>query len=224
MFKIFIVEDDVKIRSIISNNIQKWGYDVKNCIDYSDIINEFIAYSPHLLILDINLPNFDGFYWCNKIREFSKVPILFVSSRSSNLDIVYALNMGGDDFITKPFSLEVLMVKINALIRRSYSYTNVETNVIEHNGVILNLQENTVLFQNNKIELTKNEFKILYILMKNSGNIIDRDKIMRGLWEDEHFIDDNTLTVNINRLRHKLDELGLEEFIKTKKGQGYIIL
>lgn len=223
MYKIMIVEDDTKICEIISENIRKWGYEPETILDFNNVLNEFIEYKPDLVLLDINLPAFDGFYWCNKIREISKVPIIFISSRNTNMDVIMSINMGGDDFITKPLSIEVLMAKINALLRRTYSYINTNTNVIEYNGVVLNLNESSVIYDEQKLELTKNEFKILSILMKNSKSVVSRDKLMRELWKDESFIDDNTLTVNINRLRKKLTELGLEEFIKTKKGQGYIL-
>jgi len=218
-----IVEDDVKIREIISESIIKWGYDVKKVNNFTDVLNDFINFKPHLVLLDINLPAFDGFHWCNKIREISKVPIIFISSRNTNMDIIMSVNMGGDDFIGKPLSIEVLMAKVNALLRRTYSYMDNEVNVIEYNGVVLNLKDNKVVFNEEKIELTRNEFKILELLMKNNGSVVSRDKIMRNLWEDESFIDDNTLTVNINRLRKKLTDIELENFIKTKKGQGYII-
>jgi DNA-binding response OmpR family regulator len=223
MFKIFVVEDDKKICNIILENLLKWGYEGAAVEDFNNIFNEFTKCAPHLVLMDINLPFYDGFFWCNKIRQVSKVPIIFVSSRNSNMDIIMAVNMGGDDFITKPFSLEVLMAKINALLRRTYSYMESDTNAIEYGGVFLNLNDDTLLFGDNKIELTKNEFKILSLLMKNNGIIISRDRIMRALWEDESFVDDNTLTVNINRLRKKLNEIDLEDFIETKKNQGYII-
>lgn len=223
MFKVLIIEDDPKIREIILENIQKWGYEGSYVEDFTQTLNTFIEFKPHIVLLDINLPCFDGFYWCNKIRELSKVPIIFVSSRNTNMDIIMAMNMGGDDFIQKPFSLDVLMAKIQAIIRRTYSYTSVESDVIEYNGAILNLKDSNLMFNEEKVELTKNEFKILYILMKNNGKVVSRDKIMRSLWEDESFVDDNTLTVNINRLRKKLSDIGLDDFISTKKGQGYII-
>lgn len=217
-----IVEDDMKISEIISENIRKWGYESEIVLDFNNVLNEFIDYKPDLVLLDINLPAFDGFYWCNKIREISKVPIIFISSRNTNMDVIMSINMGGDDYITKPLSIEILMAKINALLRRTYSYINTDTNVIEYNGVVLNLNESTVSFNEKRLELTKNEFKILSILMKNSQSVVSRDKLMRELWKDESFIDDNTLTVNINRLRKKLTDIGLDGFIKTKKGQGYI--
>ncbi|WP_125152156.1 response regulator transcription factor [Clostridium rectalis] len=223
MFKIMIVEDDFKIREIILENIKKWGYDGMYIEDFNKTFDSFVKYQPHLVLMDVNLPSFDGFYWCNKIREVSKVPIIFISSRNTNMDIIMSVNMGGDDFIQKPFSLDVLMAKVNALLRRTYSYSNVDSNIIQHKGVVLNLKDNNLIYKDIKIELTKNEYKIVYILMKNNGSIVSRDKIMRSLWEDESFVDDNTLTVNINRLRKKLDDVNLKNFIKTKKGQGYII-
>lgn len=223
MHKILIIEDEEKIRNIMASSIEKWGFSVNALSRFDNIINEFIEYEPHLIIMDINLPNFDGFYWCNKIRELSKVPIIFVSSRNTNMDIIMAMNMGGDDFIQKPFSLDVLTAKITAILRRTYSYTNTESTIIEYKDVILNLKDNTVLYLDNKAELTKNEFKILYILMKNNGKIIDRDEIIKNLWDDESFVDDNTLTVNINRLRKKLENIDLFDYIQTKKGKGYIV-
>ncbi|WP_152623312.1 response regulator transcription factor [Aneurinibacillus migulanus] len=222
--KILIVEDDKTIRDVLRENIEKWGFEGFCEEDFSDVFATFVQYNPDLVLLDINLPFYDGFYWCNKIREVSKVPIVFISSRDTRMDIVMAMNMGGDDFIQKPFYIDVVMAKINAILRRTYSYTNTESNVIEHDGIVLNLQEGNFLCGEEKVELTKNEFKILYILMKSSGNIVSRDKIMRNLWEDESFVDDNTLTVNIARLRKKLKDAGKDDFIKTKKGQGYIIV
>lgn len=223
MFKILIIEDDAKIKDIILENIQKWGYEGMVIADFGRIMESFAEYQPHLVLLDINLPAFDGFYWCGKIRAVSKVPIIFISSRNSNMDIIMAVNMGGDDFVQKPFSLEVLLAKVNAMLRRTYSYVDVEVSVVEYNGVVLNLKDSTVMHQQHKLELTKNEFRILYMLMKNSGKVVSREEIMRMLWEDESFVDDNTLTVNINRLRKSLEDMGLEDFIATKRGQGYII-
>ncbi|MBU3133873.1 response regulator transcription factor [Clostridium gasigenes] len=224
MFKIMIVEDDIRIKEILLENIMRWGFDGKAIENFNEVFIEFSKYSPHLVLMDINLPFFDGFYWCYKIREISKVPIIFVSSRNNNMDVIMAINMGGDDFIQKPFSLEILMAKINALIRRTYSYADAETNVIEYKNIVINMKDNSVAFKDKRAELSRNEFSILYLLMKNNGNLISRDKIMRSLWEDESFVDDNTLTVNINRLRKKLENIELEHLIKTKKGQGYIIL
>jgi len=223
LFKIMIIEDDPKMREIVLENINKWGFEGFALTEFTAVLSEFIKFEPHLLLLDINLPAYDGFYWCNKIREVSRVPIIFISARNSNMDIIMAMNMGGDDYLQKPFSLEVLMAKINALLRRTYSYKEVEASALEHNGVILNVKDTLLQYNDQKVELTKNEYRIAYILIKKAGQIVSRDEIMNRLWEDESFVDDNTLTVNINRLRHKLKDIGLNDFIQTRKGQGYII-
>lgn len=224
MFKIMIVEDDIKIRNIILENLKKWKFEGICVLEFDNTFNEFIKHEPQLVLMDINLPSFDGFYWCSKIREISKVPIIFISSRDSNMDVIMAINTGGDDFVQKPFSLDVLMAKINALLRRTYAYSNACSEIIESKGAILNLGDSSIVFDGNKIELTKNELKIIHTLMKENGRVVSREKIMRLLWQDESFVDDNTLTVNINRLRKKLAEAGLDDFIQTKKGQGYIVL
>ncbi len=221
--KIMIIEDEVTIREMVAETLTKWGFEVVSLTEFEQIVPIFIKENPHLLLLDINLPMFDGFHWCNKIREISKVPIIFLSSRNSPMDMIMAMNMGGDDFVQKPFHTDVLLAKIHALLRRAYAYLNTSSSVIEHNGIVLNLNGWEVFCGDKKLDLTKNEFTILHILLKNQGTIIRREKIMRSLWEDESFVDDNTLTVNITRLRKKLDELGKEQFITTKKGQGYII-
>lgn len=224
MYKIMIVEDDEVIRESLAEIIKRWNYDVVIPDDFSDILGVLSKEQPHLILLDINLPQFDGFYWCTKIREVSKVPIVFISSRNSSMDIIMAINMGGDDFLQKPFSIDVAMAKINGIIRRTYSYSNVKTDILEYKGVVLNLANNFVIYNDKKIELTKNEFKILHSLMSENGKIVSRDKLMRYLWEDESFVDDAALTVNINRLRNKLANIGLDNFVITKKGQGYMIL
>ncbi|OOZ82058.1 DNA-binding response regulator [Bacillus cereus] len=221
--KVLLVEDEPTIRETVADELEKWGFKVWTSTNFEHILNDFLAQSPQLVLLDINLPYFDGFYWCRKIREVSKVPIIFLSSRDNPMDMVMAMNMGGDDFMQKPFYTDVLVAKIQALMRRTYSYTQTETNVVEYEGVVLNLQSGEVTYHNQLLELTKNEFKILQILMQNIGSIVSRDNIMRKLWENESFVDDNTLTVNVARVRKKLAELGKEEFIHTKKGQGYII-
>lgn len=223
MYKIMVVEDEDKIRDILKTSIEKWGFQVYCAEDFGEVFQEFSRIKPQLVIMDINLPEYDGFHWCSKIREISKVPVLFLSSRSTNMDIVMAVNMGGDDYLTKPFSMEVLMAKINALLRRAYSYTETFTDTLNYMGVVLSLKDNMVYYKEEKLELTKNEFKILYVLMKNHESIVSREKLMQELWEHESFIDDNTLTVNINRLRRKLSEVGIEEFIKTVKNQGYMV-
>ncbi|ADQ47272.1 two component transcriptional regulator, winged helix family [Caldicellulosiruptor kronotskyensis 2002] len=222
MYKIMIIEDDISIAETIKNHLSKWDFDVRYVTDFKNIIECFIQFEPHLVLIDIILPFYNGFYWCNEIRKISKVPIMFISSASDNMNIIMAINMGGDDFIEKPFDLNVLTAKVHALIRRTYSFVS-NINLIEYKGVILNLNNTTLLYQNKKIELTKNEYKILQLLMENAGRVVSREEIMQHLWQSDSFIDDNTLTVNITRLRKKLAELGLENFIKTKKGIGYII-
>lgn len=224
MFKILLVEDDSKIAEIVIENIQRWGFEGVAVDNFTDVLGEFLAVNPHLVLMDVNLPAYDGYYWCNKIRAISQVPIIFISARNTNMDIIMAVNMGGDDFVTKPFSLEVLMAKITALLRRTYSYTGADTSVIEHDNVILNLNDRTLVYNEGRLELTKNEFKILQVLMRGHGKVISREEIMKELWEDESFVDDNTLTVNVNRLRKKLNEIGLQDWIKTRKDQGYVVL
>ncbi|AWI04533.1 response regulator transcription factor [Clostridium drakei] len=224
MYKIMTVEDDLKLCEEIQEALLKWGFNPVKVKNFEDILNEFVQNKPELVIMDINLPCFDGFYWCQKIREISKVPIIFLSSRNTNMDIIMAVQMGGDDFVTKPFSMDILVTKLHAMLRRTYSYGENLGDVLECRGVILNINDSTLSYNENKIELTKNELKILLLLMKNIGKIISRDRIMRILWDDDTFINDNTLTVNVNRLRKRLEDIGIKDFIETKKGQGYVIL
>lgn len=222
MYKILIVEDDFVIANLLKTHLSNWGYQVKYVRDFKEIMSEFINYDPQIVLMDIALPYFNGYHWCNKIRNISSVPIVFISSAEDNLNIVMAMNMGGDDFITKPFDLNVLTAKLHAIIRRTYSFQG-NANIIEHKGVVLNLGNATLTYKDNKIELTKNDFKIMKILFESVGKVVSRDSMMTRLWEDEHFVDDNTLTVNITRLRKKLEELGLKDYVKTKKGIGYLI-
>lgn len=221
MYKILIIEDDVTIAKTVAEHLKKWGYEVNYIRDFQHVLEETAEFSPQLILLDIMLPFYNGFHWCSKIREFSKVPIVFLSSASDNMNIVMAMNMGGDDFIDKPFDLNVLTAKIQAILRRSYSFQG-NVNVIEHHGLILNLSDATALYKNKKIELTKNEYRILQCLMEQAGKIVSREDIITRLWEDDSFIDDNTLTVNMTRLRKKLEKVGLNDFILTKKGIGYM--
>lgn len=202
--------------------MQKWGFNAKAIIDFNHVMEEFLEWEPHLILLDITLPFFNGYYWCGQIRKVSSVPIIFLSSASDNMNIVMAMNLGGDDFIAKPFDLSVLVAKVQALLRRTYDFT-AETNVLEHKGVLLNLKDSSLLYEDHKTELTKNEFKILQILMENRGSIVSREQIMVHLWDSDCFVDDNTLTVNMTRLRKKLEEIGVSDFIATKKGLGYLI-
>ncbi|AKR08059.1 response regulator transcription factor [Bacillus thuringiensis] len=222
--KIMIVEDEKTIRDMLGETIEKWGFTTVKVEDFDQVLSIFLNNSPHLVLMDINLPSFDGFYWCNKMREISKTPIIFLSSRNTPMDMVMAMNMGGDDFINKPFHTDVLMAKINALLRRTYTYIeDIELNVIEHDGIVLNLKTYNLSYVDDAITLTKNEFIILKLLMQNKGTVVSRTKIMRSLWADERFVDENTLTVNITRIRKKITDLGKEGFITTKKGYGYII-
>lgn len=203
MFNIMIVEDDKTIANITADSLAKWRFNPILTNDFSKIDLEFIEKKPHLVLLDINLPDFDGFYWCKKIRETSNVPIIFISSRNTNMDMVMAMNMGGDDFVSKPYSMEVLVAKISALLRRTYNYVEMGPETLEHNGLFLNLQNGTAKFNDEIIDLSKNEYQLLQYLMRQTGKIVSREKLLRELWEDEHFVDDNTLTVNINRVRKK---------------------
>lgn len=222
MFKILIIEDDMVIANAIKDSLSQWNYEAEAVTDFKEVTARFVNFDPHLVLLDISLPFFNGYHWCTEIRKVSKVPIVFISSMSENMNIVMAINMGGDDFITKPFDFNVLVAKIQALLRRTYSFGGT-MNVIEHDGMVLNLNDATVEFNGTKIELTKNEFKILQILFENIGKAVSRDVIMTRLWESDSFIDDNTLTVNITRLRKKLSDMGLSDLVKTKKGIGYMV-
>jgi DNA-binding response OmpR family regulator len=222
MYKILIVEDDITIANTMKQHLQKWDYEVKCIENFKNVQEEFIAFEPQLVLLDILLPFYNGFHWCTQIRMISKIPIIFVSSAGDNMNIVMAMNMGADDFIEKPFDLNVLTAKIQAILRRTYSFQG-QLNVLEVKGGVLNLNDASLTFQNKKLDLTKNEFKILQILMEQSGKIVKRDRIMERLWESDEFIDDNTLTVNMTRLRRKLEGIGMSDFIVTKKGIGYLI-
>lgn len=220
MYKIFMVEDDEIIARSIREHLQAWNYDVCCVEDFSNVVAEFVRFDPQLVLMDITLPFFNGYHWCSEIRKISKVPVIFLSSAADNMNIVMAVNMGADDFIPKPFDLEVLTVKIQAMLRRSYDFAGTGS-MLEHKGAILNLNETTLTYQEQKIELTKNEFRILEILMENKEKVVSRETLMTKLWESDNYVDENTLSVNVNRLRKKLEALGLEEFILTKKGIGY---
>ena len=220
MYKIFMVEDDEIIARSIREHLQAWNYDVCCVEDFSNVVAEFVRFDPQLVLMDITLPFFNGYHWCSEIRKISKVPVIFLSSAADNMYIVMAVNMGADDFIPKPFDLEVLTVKIQAMLRRSYDFAGTGS-MLEHKGAILNLNETTLTYQEQKIELTKNEFRILEILMENKEKVVSRETLMTKLWESDNYVDENTLSVNVNRLRKKLEALGLEEFILTKKGIGY---
>lgn len=222
MYRILIVEDDMTIAEAVRKHMEGWGYEVRCAEDFKNVLAEFASFSPQLVLLDISLPFFNGYHWCSQIRQISRVPVIFLSSASDNMNIVMAINMGGDDFVAKPFDLNVLMAKVQAMLRRTYAFGG-QTGLFEHRGVILNLSDATVFYKGNKVDLTKNEFKILQILMEQKGNVVSRDKIMTRLWESDSYVDDNTLTVNVTRLRKKLEEAGVKGFITTKKGIGYLL-
>lgn len=215
-----IVEDDIVISEGLKAHLIQWDYQVFVAMDFSTILEQFISYDPQVVLMDIGLPRYNGYHWCNEIRKISKVPIIFISSASDNLNIVMAMNLGGDDFISKPFDLSVVMAKIQAIIRRTYAFHG-QMALLEYRGALLNLTEASLNYENSKINLTKNEFKILQLLMEQPQKVVRREEIMTRLWESDSFIDDNTLTVNVTRLRKKIEEIGLEEFIQTKKGIGY---
>lgn len=220
MYRILIVEDDEIIARSIQEHLQAWNYEVYRIQDFSQVMAEFAAIQPQLVLMDITLPFFNGYHWCSEIRKVSQVPVVFLSSASDNMNIVMAVNMGADDFIAKPFDMDVLTVKIQALLRRSYDFAGTSS-ILEHKGVMLNITEATLTYQEEKIELTKNDLKILQVLMENKEKVVSRDTLMTKLWESDDYVDENTLSVNVNRLRKKLESIGIEEFIITKKGIGY---
>lgn len=222
MHRIYIVEDDNIIAKSIKKHLESWGFEVKCADDFSAVLQEFLSYDPQLVLMDISLPFFNGYHWCQQIRRLSSVPIIFISSTSDNMNIVMAVNMGADDFIAKPFDLTVLSAKVQAILRRTYDYQG-QSHLIEHNGAIFNSTECTVSCNGHKTELTKNENRIMQALLENKTKVVTRDSLMTMLWECDSFVDENTLSVNITRLRKKLEEIGLENFITTKKGLGYMV-
>lgn len=222
MYRIFLVEDDETIARLIKKHLEKWEYEVSTVQDFGNVLGEFAACDPQLVLLDIRLPFYNGYHWCTQIRQVSKVPIIFLSSVSDNMNMVMAMNMGADDFIPKPFDLEVLTAKVQALLRRSYDFAG-SSSMLEHKGMLLNLSDATILYQEQKVELTKNELKILQTLIENKTQVVTRETLMTRLWESDMYVDENTLSVNVNRLRKKLTSIGLEDSILTKKGIGYQI-
>ena len=222
MFRILIVEDDHIISDEIKRYLEKWGYQVEKVADFAGVLQHFCTFGPQLVLMDIGLPFYNGYYWCGEIRKLSQVPVIFISSASDNMNIVMAVNMGGDDFIVKPFDLEILGAKIQAMLRRAYSFQS-QSAVLEYRNVVLNLTDMSLLHKGVKLELTKNEFRILQLLFENAGKTVSREAIMKRLWDNDCFVDDNTLTVNMTRLRKKLEAAGAGQVIHTKKGLGYII-
>lgn len=222
MYRILIVEDDEIIAGLVKKHLESWGYQVDLISDFSQVLTEFVRKDPQLVLLDLKLPFFNGFHWCEEIRKISQVPVIFLSSAADNMNMVMAMSKGADDFIAKPFDLEVLVAKVQAILRRTYSFGNT-SNLMEYKGTVLNLGNGTLTVGEQKLELTKNELKILQILYDHRGQVVSRDAIMTRLWESDSFVDDNTLTVNVTRLRKKIEGAGLKGFILTKKGMGYMV-
>lgn len=221
--KILIVEDDATIASAIASELSRWGFEAAVTEDFAHIIENYLLIDPALVLLDISLPFYNGFFWCAKIREISKTPIIFISSRADDMDIVMAMNMGGDDYVTKPFSLEVLLAKVRAVLRRSGALSESSAATSAFSGATLNPARSELVKNGVVAELTKNELKIMSLLLQNKNAIVSREKLMSALWESGDFVDDNTLAVNVNRLRKKLAALGLENAIKTCRAQGYML-
>ena len=221
-YRILIIEDDKRIAEAIASNMADWDMDPYIVSDFHDVMAEFAAQQPHLVLIDIGLPFMDGYHWCSEIRRVSSVPIIFISSATDNMNIVMAMNMGADDFIAKPFDQNILTAKIQALLRRSYDFAQ-SVPVIEHRGAILNTGDNTLSYDSNTLELSKNEYRILLTLMRSKGSVVSREKLMEALWQTDCYVDENTLTVNIGRLRKKLSGIGLDDFISTKFGVGYMV-
>lgn len=222
MYKLLIVEDDAVIARSIQQHMESWGYEAICVEDFQGVLQTFVVQNPQLVLMDISLPFYNGYHWCDEIRKISKVPIIFISSASDNMNIVMAVNMGGDDFVAKPFDLNVLQAKIQALLRRTYDFAG-DSALMEHRGMIFDTGKGLVTFADAHTELTKNEMGILRTLLEQKGRIVTRDKLMEKLWESDSFIDDNTLTVNVARLRKKLEEIGIQDMIKTRKGIGYVV-
>lgn len=220
--KIFIIEDEEKIRLELSTFLNRYGYETSYSTDFENIVDISLKEEPDIILLDINLPYYDGYYICREIRRKSNVPIIVVTSRNSEVDELMSMNLGADDFITKPYNTQILLARIASIIRRTYQ--NLDSEVFEFKGLKYNMSTSEMTFDNKKCELTKNESKILFTLMKNKERIVSRNDLMKVLWQDDEFVDDNTLTVNINRLRKKLEEIGAVDYIQTKRGQGYILI
>ena len=222
MYKIFIVEDDKGIADGIVNCLGNWGMEGRAVSDFMKVIEEVNEYEPHLIIMDITLPYMGGYHWCQEIRKTSSVPIIFISSATDNMNIIMAINMGGDDFIAKPFDQSVLIAKGTALLRRTYDFSQASA-TLEVAGAVLNTNNNTLTYNGTEIDLARNEYRILLTLVQNKNKVVSREKLMEALWETDCYVDENTLTVNVGRLRKTLEGIGLKDLIKTKFGVGYIL-
>lgn len=220
--KIFIVEDDPVIASAVAEHIASWGCETRIAQNFQNIVQEFVDFDPQLVLLDVGLPFYNGYHWCSEIRKLSKVPVIFLSSASDNMNIVMAINMGGDDFIAKPFDLNVLTAKVQAMLRRTYEFAG-QSSLLERGGAILSANDTSVSYEGRRLELSKNEYRILQVLMQAGGAVVPRETLMQRLWESDSFVDENTLTVNVARLRKKLEGIGLTDYIATKKGLGYSV-
>lgn len=222
MYRLLIIEDDKGIAEAIKTQTEMWGMQAHMLTNFRDVMAEFAKVDPHIVLLDIGLPFFNGYHWCGEIRKVSKVPIIFISSASDNMNMIMAMNMGADDFIAKPFDQSLLIAKLQALLRRTYDFS-ASVPVLEHRGALLHTGEQSLMYGEEKISLSKNEYRILFVLMENKGRVVSREKLMEQLWETDCFVDENTLSVNVNRLRKRLESAGLSDFIKTKFGVGYLI-
>ena len=222
VYRVLMVEDDRGIAQAVQTQGELWNLQVRQVRDLRHVMEEFAAFDPHLVLLDIGLPCFDGYHWCTEIRRVSRVPVIFISSAADNMNIIMAMNLGADDFIAKPFDLEVLTAKVQALLRRTYDFA-ADTGRLEHRGAVLNLRDATLSYGEERLDLSRNEYRILQVLLEHKGATVSRETLMQKLWETDSFVDENTLSVNMNRLRRKLDGMGLEGFIRTKKGLGYLV-
>lgn len=222
MYRLYIVEDDRGIAEAIKTQAEMWNLQVRCAEDFRNVMAEFADFDPHIVLLDISLPFFNGYHWCSEIRKASRVPIIFISSAADNMNMIMAMNMGADDFVAKPFDLSVLMAKLQATLRRTYDFA-ASVPILEHRGALLNTGDCSLTYKDEKIPLSKNEFRILLVLMENKGRVVSREKLIEQLWKTDSFIDENTLSVNVNRLRKRLEGAGLANFITTKFGVGYLI-
>ena len=222
MYRIFMVEDDGVIAGAVQRHLESWGYQVACAQRFDAVLSEFVEFDPQLVLLDISLPFFNGYHWCQEIRRVSQVPILFLTSASDNVNAVMAMQMGGDDLLGKPFDLQVLSAKVQAMLRRAYDFTAAPA-LLSCGGAVLNLGNGTLTIHGQRVELTRNEGKLLQLLLEKKGQTVTRDAMMTALWESDSFVDENTLSVNVNRLRRKLEAAGLPDFIHTRKGVGYLV-
>lgn len=222
MYRIFLVEDDEVIAGAVARYLEGWGYTVRCAREFDHVLQEFTAFDPQLVLLDIALPFFNGYHWCQEIRRISKVPILFLTSAGDSVNTVMAMQLGGDDLLSKPFDLQVLSAKVQAMLRRAYDF-GPPARLLQCGGAVLNVSDGTLTAGGQRVELTRNEFRILQMLLERKGQTVSREALMTRLWESDSFVDENTLTVNVGRLRRKLEAAGLPDLIRTRKGEGYLV-